>query len=184
MEKEWSPGGSWRAERRKVRHSANPQTPLPSQKNNPEEPIMSDFRFSGRCSVLLSAALMVHAHASTSGNADVIGTWLLTKVLDQAEVTAMDDKQAAKLIGRTLVIRPDGIIFSGEPCQRSDVERHKEDAANSGMAFFSMPSNNGPTNNHPVKLASNLPGRCWQRQGLLRQQLSRGTLPPACACPA
>jgi hypothetical protein len=90
---------------------------------------MSDFRFSGGCSVLLSAALMVHAHASTSGNADVIGTWLLTKVLDQAEVTAMDDKQAAKLIGRTLVIRPDGIIFSGEPCQRSDVERHKEDAA-------------------------------------------------------
>lgn len=60
---------------------------------------------------------------------DVLGTWTLTKVLDSAEITSMDDQEAARLVGKTLVVRPDKIVMVGEDCDEADFERHREPAA-------------------------------------------------------
>lgn len=69
------------------------------------------------------------AHATESKNADVLGVWSLTRVLDSAEITSMDDKEAARLVGKRLVIRPDKVVVVGEDCDEADFERHREPAA-------------------------------------------------------
>lgn len=79
--------------------------------------------------VALAAHIPLAAHAAQQKNVDVLGTWTLTKVLDSAEITAMDDQEAARLVGRTLVIRPDKIVMVGEDCDEADFERHREPAA-------------------------------------------------------
>ena len=56
-------------------------------------------------------------------------TWTLTRVLDSAEITAMDDADAAKLVGKTLEIPKGGIVFAGEPCQDRNLERRREPTA-------------------------------------------------------
>jgi hypothetical protein len=82
---------------------------------------------------VLALMLAVHApssaHAAQSKNTDVVGVWTLTRVLDSAEITSMDDKQAARLVGKTVVIRPDKVVVVGEDCDQSDFERHREPAA-------------------------------------------------------
>lgn len=62
-------------------------------------------------------------------DADIFGTWTLTKVLDSADVASMDDKQAAALIGKTMVVRRDSVVFGGEPCRAPELTRHRERAA-------------------------------------------------------
>lgn len=69
------------------------------------------------------------AQAAQPKNADVLGTWTLTRVLDSAEITSMDDREAARLVGKTVVIRPDKILMVGEDCDEADFERHREPAA-------------------------------------------------------
>lgn len=69
------------------------------------------------------------ANAIEPENSDVLGVWKLTKVLDSAEVTAMDNKAAAQLIGKTLVIEPDKVLIAGEICDAPGFERHREAAA-------------------------------------------------------
>lgn len=76
-------------------------------------------------------ALVVAAHtpladAAQPKNADVLGTWTLKKVLDSAEITSMDDQEAAQLLGKTVVIRPDKVVVAGENCDKADFERHHE----------------------------------------------------------
>lgn len=77
----------------------------------------------------LAAHLPQSAYAAQPKDADILGTWTLTRVLDSAEITSMDDKQAARRIGKTLVIRPDKVIVVGEDCAEPDFERHREPAA-------------------------------------------------------
>jgi hypothetical protein len=76
-------------------------------------------------------ALVAHpALAKQPGNdADILGTWTITKVLDSADVASLTDKEAAALVGKKLVVRRDSVLFNGEPYRAPDLTRHREDAA-------------------------------------------------------
>jgi hypothetical protein len=69
------------------------------------------------------------AYATEPKNADILGTWKLTKVLDSAEITSMDDKEAALLVGKKLIVESDKISIAGETCDAPNFERHQEPAA-------------------------------------------------------
>jgi hypothetical protein len=62
-------------------------------------------------------------------DADILGTWTLTKVLDSADVASLSDEQVAALVGKTMVVRRDSVMFDGEPCREPELTRHREDAA-------------------------------------------------------
>jgi hypothetical protein len=76
-------------------------------------------------------ALIAHpAQGKQPGkDADILGTWTLTKVLDSADVASLTDAQAAALIGKTMVVRRDTVLFNAEPCRAPELTRHREDAA-------------------------------------------------------
>jgi hypothetical protein len=52
----------------------------------------------------------------------IIGKWRLTKVLDSADITALDDAEAEKLVGKSLSIQADKVQFLGRTCQDPDFE--------------------------------------------------------------
>lgn len=93
---------------------------------------MSFFR---TCTGLPTAALIfaMASHSAVASQpekeAEIFGTWRLTKVLDSADVASIDDKQAAALVGKTIVVRPDSVVFDGEPCRAPELTRHREPAA-------------------------------------------------------
>jgi hypothetical protein len=62
-------------------------------------------------------------------DADILGTWTLTKVLDSADVASLTDQQAAALVGKVMVVRRDSVMFNGEPCRAPELTRHREDTA-------------------------------------------------------
>jgi hypothetical protein len=85
-------------------------------------------------SALAAAAILALCASSAVASqpekdADIVGTWTLTKVLDAADVASMDDKQAAALVGKTMVVRRDSVVFNGEPCRAPELTRHREPAA-------------------------------------------------------
>ena len=62
-------------------------------------------------------------------DAVILGTWTLTKVLDSADIASLTDQQAAALVGKTMVVRRDSVMFDGEPCRAPDLAGRREDAA-------------------------------------------------------
>jgi hypothetical protein len=76
-------------------------------------------------------ALGAHsAQATQPGkDADILGTWTLMKVLDSADIASLTDEQAAALVGKTMVVRRDGVMVDGEPCREPELTRHREEAA-------------------------------------------------------
>lgn len=98
---------------------------------------MSSFRMPMRVHALtLTATLSIIACvprpvlAAEQDNTDLVGTWTLTKVLDSSGISSIDDKQAAALVGKTLVITPEKVTVAGESCRRAPkFTRHYEDAA-------------------------------------------------------
>lgn len=76
--------------------------------------------------LVLAALLSLPVHA-VEPNDDILGSWKITKVLDSSEISSIDDKQAARLVGKTLVIRPDKVTLEGETCEAPEFERHYED---------------------------------------------------------
>jgi len=73
-------------------------------------------------------ALTAHA-AHPEKDPDILGIWVLTKVLDSADVASLTDQEAAALVGKTMVVRRDSVVFDGEPCRAPELTRHREDAA-------------------------------------------------------
>lgn len=67
------------------------------------------------------------AHAADPDYADLLGTWRLTKVLDSSEISSLDDKEAARLVGKTFVIARDKVSLAGETCKEPEFEHHFED---------------------------------------------------------
>jgi hypothetical protein len=47
--------------------------------------------------------------------------------LDASNVTALDDKEAAQLVGKLFVVEPDKVSLAGEVCDKPEFERHYED---------------------------------------------------------
>lgn len=97
---------------------------------------MSLIRFAvqtGCFLTLISAgAIFLPAHAGQTAqtgqqNDDILGQWRLTKVLDASNVTALDDKEAASLIGKILNVEPNKVSLAGEVCDEPEFERHYED---------------------------------------------------------
>lgn len=52
----------------------------------------------------------------------VIGNWKLTKVLDSSEISALDDDEAEKLIGKVLHISEKEIRLGERTCREPDFE--------------------------------------------------------------
>lgn len=74
----------------------------------------------------IAALPLLPVHAAEQ-NDDILGRWKLTKVLDSSQISALDDKEAARLVGKTLVIRKDKVSLAGESCEDPEFERHYED---------------------------------------------------------
>lgn len=89
------------------------------------------LRSKARMPVLALACFCVLPGYANAGktDADILGTWTLTKVLDSADIASMDEKGAAALLGKTLIVRRDGISFAGEPCRAPELTRHQEPTA-------------------------------------------------------
>lgn len=69
------------------------------------------------------------AHSAERDYSDLLGTWKLTKVLDSSEISSIDDRAAALLVGKVLVIDRDKVSLAGETCKDPEFERHYEDTA-------------------------------------------------------
>lgn len=69
------------------------------------------------------------AYSSESDNADLLGTWKLTRVLDSSEISSIGDREAARLVGKRLVIGENEISLDGETCPNPEFDRHVEQAA-------------------------------------------------------
>lgn len=93
---------------------------------------MSFLHSSGRL-IAVTALFALAAHTAQAKkpehDADILGTWTLTKVLDSADVASLTDQQAAALVGKVMVVRRDSVMFNGEPCRAPELTRHREDAA-------------------------------------------------------
>jgi hypothetical protein len=93
---------------------------------------MSFLHTSGRLvAVTALFALVTHTAQAKKPekDADILGTWTLTKVLDSADVASLTDQQAAALVGKLMVVGRDSVMFDGEPCRAPELTRHREDAA-------------------------------------------------------
>jgi len=93
---------------------------------------MSFLLVFGRLVVIATLfALVTHtAHAEKPDkDADILGTWTLTKVLDSADNASLTDQQAAALVGKVLVVRRDSVMFNGELCRAPQLMRRRHDAA-------------------------------------------------------
>ena len=62
-------------------------------------------------------------------DADILGTWTISKVLDSADVASLTDQQAAALVGKNIVVRRDSVMFNGEPYRAPGLVRHREPTA-------------------------------------------------------
>lgn len=89
------------------------------------------LRSTAKLSVLMTAFFCVLPGYAGAGitDADILGTWKLTKVLDSADVASMGERGAAALLGKTLVVRRDSVSFAGEPCRPPELTRHREPTA-------------------------------------------------------
>jgi hypothetical protein len=76
---------------------------------------------------LILALIPQTVRAADPDYAGLLGTWRLTKVLDSSEISALDDKEAARLVGKTLVIARDKVSLAGETCKDPEFEHHFED---------------------------------------------------------
>ncbi len=65
--------------------------------------------------IAIAATPAIPANAEAQDKS-VIGRWRLTAVLDSAEVSALDDAQAAKLVGQVLSIGPNLVKLGKRTC--------------------------------------------------------------------
>lgn len=80
--------------------------------------------------LVLTATALVPAIAARpiQPNDDILGEWRITKMLDASNVTALDDRQAARLVGKLFVVEPGKVSMDGEVCDEPEFTRHYEDA--------------------------------------------------------
>ena len=93
---------------------------------------MSLFPIVGRL-VAMTTLLALVAHTGHAKkpekDADILGTWTLTKVLDSAYIASLTDQQAVALVGKVLIVRRDSVMFNGQPCRAPQLTRRRHDAA-------------------------------------------------------
>lgn len=80
----------------------------------------------------IPSALAMDGGASLAEpNADIYGRWRLSKVLDFAAVTALDERQARALLGKPVLISKEAFVFNGRECKAPGYERTVEETARS-----------------------------------------------------
>ncbi|WP_426174205.1 hypothetical protein [Massilia sp. TWR1-2-2] len=80
--------------------------------------------------ICIVASTRLTARATELNNADLLGTWKLTKLLDSSEISSIDDDEAAALVGQFLVITLHQVTLAGEACRKPPkFTRHYEDTA-------------------------------------------------------
>ena len=75
----------------------------------------------------LGATSSLPVEAAEPDYADLLGAWRITRVLDSSDIAALDDKQAAQLVGKSLVVGRDEISLAGVTCKEPDFAHHFED---------------------------------------------------------
>ena len=71
--------------------------------------------------VALLAPITFPCHA-TDDITTAIGQWRLTKPLDSSDITALDDNQAQRLVGKVFTISKEKIQFGGQKCLPPSLE--------------------------------------------------------------
>lgn len=66
------------------------------------------------------------AHAQDP-NADIYGKWIIKAEIGMGAVTSLNDRQAKRIIGQTLLISPEKFEFNGHTCMRPKYERSQEE---------------------------------------------------------
>lgn len=62
-------------------------------------------------------------------NTDIYGRWKIARILDYADISALSEQQARKLLGKTIVVAKDKLVIGGETCDAPSYERTIEDTA-------------------------------------------------------
>jgi len=65
------------------------------------------------------------ARAADSIERIVTGQWRFTKPIDSADITALDEREAAQLVGRIFTIRKDKVAFGDQDCGSTEFEAKK-----------------------------------------------------------
>lgn len=55
----------------------------------------------------------------------VMSQWRIAKPIDSADITVLDDRQAAQLVGHIFAIRKDKVAFGNEDCGATEFEAKK-----------------------------------------------------------
>jgi len=69
----------------------------------------------------IAVAICTPLKAAQPGD-EVIGDWRFTSVLDNVEITSIDDAEAKKLLGRIMKIRKEGTQFGDQKCGAPSLE--------------------------------------------------------------
>lgn len=76
----------------------------------------------------------------------VIGEWRLTSVLDSAEITAMDDDQAQRMLGTLVVVAPERVAIGKHVCSAPELtamrvhpREHLKEAAHADADKLGLP---------------------------------------------
>jgi hypothetical protein len=80
--------------------------------------------------LLVSASAAVAAHEGDR-NADILGHWRVSRVVGSADIAAMSDAEARRLVGKRIDIGKNAFVFNGERCEEPTYERSKDDLVKS-----------------------------------------------------
>ncbi len=78
---------------------------------------------------VISAVIALSARAGEANNADIFGKWTVVAALDSADITAIDDKQAKRLVGQPVSISKTSFSFDGRVCSSPTYARKQERTA-------------------------------------------------------
>lgn len=73
---------------------------------------------------MIAIAVCTPSKAAQPGD-EAIGDWKFTSVLDNVEITSIDDEQAKKLLGHVMKIRREGTRFGGQTCGAPSLEAER-----------------------------------------------------------
>jgi hypothetical protein len=74
--------------------------------------------------VLLASALSAQGEAKdTKADVDIFGKWRVVAALDSADVSALDDKEASNMVGKTVRISKNSFEFDGHVCKTPTYQR-------------------------------------------------------------
>lgn len=73
----------------------------------------------------LSLITPLSVKASDSIERIVTGQWRFAKPIDSADITSLDEREAAQLVGRIFTIRKDKVAFGNEDCGATEFEAQK-----------------------------------------------------------